>query len=327
MPTQLASAPRARKFIPDADGEFATMAERFAAGIAREPQRYMLTAGDAEQIAKMVARFREAFTIASTPNKRTKFTIEDKDSARAMAERTVRKYGAVIRANPDIPTRDKEAIDVYEKPAQLSKRAVPREAPWLSYHGPGIEAALGAEMTTDRGAAATHILKFRTQSGTRGRPEGAVRVEIFVDLVPPGEKIPRHPAERTGRPWYLRSFTTSRMEVAFPMPSEPMLVVYWARWASTSGEVSRFSRTCIARQEGWTSKLPAPRALPEGEGPDSAALGGRVETKYVFIHTPIAGALPDHLGGDGLTDGIAALADAGRESVLEAAAVRLLVAR
>jgi len=31
-----------------------------------------------------------------------------------------------------------------------------------------------------------------------------------------------------------------------------MLVVYWARWADATGEVSRFSETCVARVEGWS---------------------------------------------------------------------------
>jgi hypothetical protein len=62
--------------------------------------------------------------------------------------------------------------------------------------------------------------------------------------------------------------------------------------------------------EGWTSK--PPEALPEG-----AAEGvRRVETKYVFIQTPIAGELPDHLQGEEVADDLSALGS----RMLEAAA-------
>jgi hypothetical protein len=104
------------------------------------------------------------------------------------------------------------------------------------------------------------------------------------------------------------------MEVQFPIPSEPMLFVYWARWADSTGEVSRWSKPCVARVEGWTSSMPA---LPEG---GSALQARRVETKYVFIQTPITGELPDHLEGDYVADEIAALG----QRVLQAATTKML---
>src|SRR5690606_2900595 len=68
---------------------------------------------------------------------------------------------------------------------------------------------------------------------------------------------------------------TSRIEVKFPIPSEPMLVVYWGRWADARGGVGRFSRTCVARVEGWTQRRPD--ALPGGEE------APRIETKIVYV--------------------------------------------
>jgi len=65
--------------------------------------------------------------------------------------------------------------------------------------------------------------------------------------------------------------------------------------------VSRWSKPCVARVEGWTAT--PHKALPEGE----CAAVRRVETKYVFIQTPIAGELPDHLEGDDVADEIAGL--------------------
>jgi hypothetical protein len=86
-----------------------------------------------------------------------------------------------------------------------------------------------------------------------------------------------------------------------------MLVVYWGRWADSTGDVSRWSKPCVARVEGWSTAAGAlppaltgadRAALPAGEAEARAgqrALTGRVETRYVFIHAPttIAGELPE----------------------------------
>ena len=54
-----------------------------------------------------------------------------------------------------------------------------------------------------------------------------------------------HPSQMCGGlVWYLRSHSTSRFEVAYPMMPDgrAMLVVYWGRWADARGGVGPFSR-------------------------------------------------------------------------------------
>src|SRR5438094_99338 len=92
----------ADKFIPDADGEFATMAGIFANSIAKDPPRFMLSGDDAEQVGKSVCEYIEALSIATRAGTRTKLTIMQKDEVRANAERVIRRFANVIRANPDI---------------------------------------------------------------------------------------------------------------------------------------------------------------------------------------------------------------------------------
>jgi hypothetical protein len=104
----------------------------------------------------------------------------------------------------------------------------------------------------ESGATPVHELEFydaRTFKHTR--PEGAVRLELFVDLIPPEEPIPAHPgANYGGRPWYLRSYTRSPIRLEPPMAREMMRVVYWGRWADSTGEVGPFSATAVAWMEG-----------------------------------------------------------------------------
>ena len=84
-----------------------------------------------------------------------------------------------------------------------------------------------------------------------GRLAGAERLELFVDLIPPGEPIPTWPGERTGgRMWFLGAFTRSPLKVLYPKCEQPMVVVYWGRWASGNNDVGPFSDTLVTRIEG-----------------------------------------------------------------------------
>ena len=229
----------------------------FAKNIANDPARYFLSADDANIITRAVSAFRDALAVATPPSTRTKITIMDKDVVRSSAERIVRKYANGIRVNERIDRTAKFVIAVRERPRRLRRRKCPKHPPHLRY--------IGSEKRT-------HILQFREEqfSRSRAKPFGAARLELFVDLVPPGESVPRSPDNRTGRAWYLRSFTTNPSRVEFPMPKEPMLVVYWGRWAAATGEVGRWSQTVTARVEAWSPApgiaAAAPRKLEAGEG-------------------------------------------------------------
>ena len=251
------------KLVPDKDRLFADTSRAFVTVIEQDPARFFVTAEDAQCIRAAVNEFHEALTIAMRKSTRTTITIMTKNEARRKAEAIVRKYSNFIRANPKISTSDKLALRINERPKRLKRRPCPASRPVLKFLGVAPDGK--------------HLLHFCEVlgGGKRRKPDGAVRVELFVDLVPPGEQIPKHPAELTGRPWYQRSFTKNPIEAAFPVPSMPMLIVYWARWADSMGNISRYSETCIARVEGWT-----PKALPENTPVR------RVEAKYVIMQAP-----------------------------------------
>lgn len=227
-----------KKFIPDSDSDFAHMARNFAFHIALDHARYYLSADDAQKITQAVTAFRDTLSVAITIRTRTKITIMVKDEARSKAERIVRKYANQIRVNDRINHVDKMVVYIKERPTRLRRRNCPRLAPYLKY--------IGSESNR-------HILEFREAklARSKAKPFGAVRLELFVDLVGPGEMIPLSPDERTGRPWYLRSFTANPIRVKFPLPADPMRVVYWGRWADGTGEVGPWSKTVQACVEGW----------------------------------------------------------------------------
>jgi hypothetical protein len=239
----------ASKFIPDSDADFEVMARLFSGQIAMNPAKYHVSAIDAATISCAVKAYSRALFEATQPGSRSMSTIAVKDTARARAEKVVRKFGRLIRANEDIEEYVKKLIGVRSKPQRLRRRAVPEKPPVLKLIG-----------TVD----SAHMLEFQVEGepGVRAKPRGAARVEIYVDLVPVGEAPPLRPGlpgERatgtSGGPWYLRSYTTNPIRIVHPLPGapdEPRLVVYWARWADATGEVGPWSRGVVARVEGWS---------------------------------------------------------------------------
>lgn len=300
-----ARAPKKRKkrnlskFIPNADSDFAMTARNFVSYICRHAEEFTLPEHSFELLERHVEAFRKAFDQAAYRNGRTQRLVLEKNAARKQAEASVREVANIIRADPKVGWTHKMMLRLSTRPKKLKKAPVPKDAPELRF--------LGCADTTvtdrkDGMECAVHVLEAGGKTagvvtghmtGVKEKPPGAARLELFFDFVPPGQPIPSHPAELSGWPRYLRSFTKRRMEVEVPQShSGPMLVVYWGRWAGANGEVGRFSKPCVARWEGANV---APMVLPEGNGrveivPPKALPAGEstapARTQFVFVHAP-----------------------------------------
>jgi len=288
------------KFIPSSDRDFALTAGQFAAHLAAHPAECGISAEQAEVVAESVGIFRGALAKVVHRGSRTQLGVLQKNEARQRAETVIREIANIIRAHPGVDAQHKFILRIRRRPARLRKRPCPKRAPMLIFRGSrdGVRYEAGTG-----GGSGAHILEFLDVGDTlrkdlgiirRARPEGAVRLELFVDLVPAGQPVPGGPLDcvRAGRgwPWYLRSFTRSPIEVQFPLPAQPALVCYWGRWADSSGEVSRFSQTCIARIEGWTPGSPAPGLPAPAPAPApecvAAALPGKAARVSVEMPEP-----------------------------------------
>jgi hypothetical protein len=195
---------------------------------------------------------------SKNPAIRGKHSTDVKDQRRLEAVQIIRRISAVIRASDRISAEDKSLVGVKERSKKLSRGKCPICPPLLWFQG-----------TIGDGGANSAVHQLHVEPGFNARQEqprdGAVRMELFVDLVAPGEPVPAFPGEAMGgRPWYLGSFTKSPIRVAPPVPPTPMLVVYWVRWADSSCRTGPFSRTCEARWEGRRAgSQPTLGAMPE----------------------------------------------------------------
>lgn len=227
-----------KKFIPNGDFDFVTMAESFARVITREPSRFNVSDADVASMNEAVGRFREALNMARRNGTRSQVATAEKESARVVAEKILRRIAHSLRHHEALTEADRIALRLRVRKGKPTVLHVPNEAPRLKF----------VRAIHDAGAVPIHELQFWSLD-YKPKPEGAVRLELFVDLIGPDEKVPVcFGAARGGsRPIYLRSYNKSPIRVMPPMAKTPMRVVYWARWADAAGEVGPFSETV----EGW----------------------------------------------------------------------------
>jgi hypothetical protein len=262
-----------KKFIPNGDFDFATMAGSFARAIAADPGRFEVSPGDRDALSAAVAAYESALQ-ASRFGARSAASTRAKDDARAAAEQIIRRLGHVVRSSLRLDAATKLALGIEARAEKAKIQPCPQEPPRLRF----VRA-----LHEGNGATPVHELDFRAFDLKAAKPKGAVRLELFVDLVPPEEPIPAGPGANHGsRPWYLRSYTRSPIKLTPPIARVPMRVVYWGRWADSLGNVGPFGATAVAWIEGGSH-----HALPGGPG---IALGFR---KPVPVIDAVPTAGPD----------------------------------
>ncbi len=269
----------AKKFIPDGDSEFALMARSFVSYLVQHAQRIGFPQEDAEKILSATKVYRDALTANSRRHNRSRATVMTKDAARMDSERLIREAGHRLRLIRTLTPEDKVCLRIVERPARLRPRKCPQIPP---------EMKLLASLEGGVRQAGKHVISFCESfwKKTQAKPEGADRLELFVDLLRPGEKV-IDPSRRTnGHPLYLRSYTRSPIQVDCPKSDVPVRVIYWARWANNTGEVGPFSKPLVAPVEltDWSHL-----ALPGPEQHESST--PRVEQRVII--TSARRELPD----------------------------------
>jgi hypothetical protein len=295
------------KFVPSGDSDFAHVSRDFANYLLAHVEQCNVAAQDAEELSELVEQFRKALSEATARSLGTKRKTDIKNTARKAAEQKMRALGAKIRTDPNVEWKHKNALRVVGLPKRRKSSVCPQQPPRLLFENSGKGA--DGEFGLGNGSG-VHVLKFRAeQEGTgltsSSRPNGATRLELFVGFIPQGGALAYTPQEYQqmgyGWPVYLRSYATSPIEARFPMPSEPMLIVYWARWANNKGDHGRFCQTCFARVEGWskgTANLPEHTQATVQHGAQHALPAAapfmhaqRTQTTFLLVGTPLA--LPD----------------------------------
>ncbi len=259
------------KYIPGSDHEFKLLANRFAKTIGEEREAYEVSQIDADLLVEAAKNFDEACRAASNRHTTSPQMTATKRAARTVAEKIIRRLIKNIRSNDRISAGHKIKLQLHEETVRSMKRDRIFSAPDLRF----VKAHHDSS-----GASPMHELRFKDSEGfNKARPEGAVRLELFVGLVAPGAAIPTSPADVQGRSaWYLRSYTKSPVILVPPIARVPMYVVYWARWADSLGNVGLFSKPAKGWIEGGHVSQPA---MNLGQG-----LGRKEEPQAIEVDAP-----------------------------------------
>jgi hypothetical protein len=240
-----------KKPIPNAHLDFATRARAFANTIAQDPARFAVSQEDSDALSAAVTAFHQVMTSTQYGPRGSAEMRAIRKEARKKAETIWRELRNSIKANSRVDSVAKQILDLAPPKRGSKPLSCPQEPPFLRF----VRA-----LHEGSGATPMHELEFRAIGSIKARPEGAVRLELFIDLIGMDEPIPAHPGENhAGRPWHLRSYTRSPIVLAPPMPSVPMIMLYWARWADSTGNVGPFSKTVTSAMVGGMRRLLNPQ--------------------------------------------------------------------
>jgi hypothetical protein len=247
------------RLIPRGEMQFKDKLNGFARTASASPERFAMSPDEAAALLAAAQAFEQA-VLKARGGMRSEVTTQQKKIARAEAERLYTRFVRRARLSEQLDVGARVIVGLRE-PSEKRRRAqlVPQEPPALRFI---------RSLHEGSGAAPVHELSFGACDEWRGekapgtKPAGAVRIELFVDLIGPEDPVPARPGENDGgRPWYLRSFSRSPIRITPPMCRAPMMVVYWGRWADATGNVGPWSATVESRIEGWSlamlSTIPA----------------------------------------------------------------------
>jgi hypothetical protein len=226
------------------DVKAAAQVKGFAGTIAREPQRYGILAEDAGALLAAAERFAATLRKARFAGSRSTIATREKNEARAEAKRLMERAARSIRVNENVTPIMLHELGMQPAAQRRRRHAVPQESPRLRF----------VRALHEGGAASpVHELEFGVPGGHRNRKaEGAVRLELYMALVPPDGEVPERISSVYGEhPLHLGGFTRSPSRVEPRIANVPMLIVYWGRWVGSNNDLGPWSATCIARIEGW----------------------------------------------------------------------------
>ncbi len=264
-----------KKFIPNGDYDFAMMAESFARNIANDPRAFGISDDDMAALDSAVKQFRATLTTARQNATKSPIATVLKEEARGVAEKIVRRIGNIIRANDAISTTNKMLVGMREAKSKPKQLSVPNESPKLKF----------VQAKHHTGAVPEHELTFTSRDYT-SKPDGAVRLELFVSLISPDVKVPQYAnSEGAPMPVYLRSYTKSPIRLQPPMANKPMRVIYWARWADAQGNVGPFSETAAGWIEGGSHHLMSlePRGFKRAELMDMSDIDDEAREQHTTV--------------------------------------------
>ncbi|MEX0777125.1 MAG: hypothetical protein WD042_15580 [Phycisphaeraceae bacterium] len=232
-------------FLPRRDANLANWAKCFAAHIAADPQRYGLSAAQAQAFAGVQQAYAQAHQVANSPSTRTLSSIMRKNGARRAMKDMARRLARLVHATPGVSDTMKAGLG-------------------LALHVDGGRAAVnarvpGLRLTAEAKPSRRVKVRLRDRDSLRkGKPRGVVGAMIFRFV---GERPTTRPED-----WvFVGNTTRANCTVPIPPGLPPGTKVWFtAAWLDGRLREGPWSMPVMMRVLfGWTA-LPGnapPRAM------------------------------------------------------------------
>jgi hypothetical protein len=211
-----------RDYIPRNAGLLSDWVRNFADQIEEDPARYGLDAAAAKVVRKAVEAYVGAYTLAVSPQTRTKAAIAEKDQAQKAVIQVIRRYARQIKANPDIDPELKTNLGLPRSGSERGSVPAPTSIPVL-------------QITLD--APLRHLVRYTDSVNAlrRGKPADVIGLQLFCHV---GQQPPADPLDAR----FVRFVTRQFHAVDFKPEQLGQRAFYYARWQTRTGETGPWSK-------------------------------------------------------------------------------------
>ncbi|TVQ58053.1 MAG: hypothetical protein EA377_00390 [Phycisphaerales bacterium] len=208
-------------YMPRTDDGFWHWLQNFSSLLHENPQRFALTAADAQIVMDHFDAYTPLWRQCKQPSLRTTTLIARKDAVKASAMASCRVYAKIIKGIPGVDEESKTALGLRINDTTPTPISVPSTVPMLS-----IVCAYSGE----------HVMRYadETTPTSRRKPHGAKFIEIWCNIA----KGP-NPDVSAAKP--VGSFGRQPIRVALDQAHTGDTATYFGRWINTKGEPGPWS--------------------------------------------------------------------------------------
>jgi hypothetical protein len=208
-------------YMPQSDDGFWHWLQNFSSLLQADPQRFAMTAADAQIVMDHFNAYTPLWTKCKQPTLRTPTLIAQKDAIKASAMGSCRVYAMLIKSAAGVTDDDKIALGLHVNDTTPTPVGVPDSAPMLN-----IQSAFSGE----------HILRYVDENTPtkRRKPYGVKFIEIYCNIAPGP-----NPVQDDAKPIALLGDQPIHIEQQ--QVNAGKTATYFGRWVNTKGEKGPWS--------------------------------------------------------------------------------------
>jgi hypothetical protein len=224
-------------FLPRRDVDLKNWSDHFASIIASDPQLYGSTFAQSGELSAAALAYASALGAASEPGTRTRVTVAEKDSARALLAPLLRAAARRARAQSGLSPGQLQAMGLPDRAPAVQRTPAPKSQPTLILARIGgrrhdlqlFDADTHTRKALPSGAAGAQVFYFVTERQQPGTSPGApddrtIPTDLsrwrFAGLATKSEFTVHYDGEDIGKTAHLRAVWFNRKGQTGPVSGE-----------------------------------------------------------------------------------------------------------